>query len=116
MKKYYEHVFKIESYDFNFRFKKIKPTKLLSLSSLFGGDINSEEMEKLFDFALMNTQVLIVDKWHDVVESLPNGEVVYWPESLEDNLSAISEISSKFINDVIKVVFTKSNESMKKTL
>ena len=63
-KKYYEETFKIEGYDHSFRFKKIKPTKLLSITTLFSDKDDPENMEKIFDFALESTEVLLIDKWN----------------------------------------------------
>lgn len=113
MKKYYEIRFNIEGYKHDFKFKKIKPTKLLSLATLFSENQNIETNEEIFDFALQHTEVLLMEKWESVLTILPNGGEVYWPMNLEDNLMAINEIISVFIKEVLNKVFTKSNESPK---
>ncbi len=113
MKKYYEKVFKIEGYDNDFRFKNIKPTKLLSLSTLFADKSDIHSLEQLFDFALLSTEVQVFDKWEPVLTILPTGEMSYWPVNIEDNISAITQIINIFIRDVLNKVFTKSNKSEK---
>lgn len=111
--KYYEMTFKITGYDNSFRFKNIKPTKLLSLATLFTKSNNLASNEQIFDFALLNTEVLIIDKWLSVVEILSNGDYVYWPGDIEDNLIALNEIITTFIKEVLNKVFTSSSKSEK---
>ncbi len=112
-KKYYEKTFKISGYDNNFRFKKIKPTRLLSLATLFSEQQDLATNEQIFDFALLHTEVDLVGQWKPVLTILPTSEEVYWPANLEDNITAINEIITEFIKEVLNKVFTKSNESQK---
>jgi hypothetical protein len=111
--KYYEMTFKITGYDNSFKFKNIKPTKLLSLATLFSKSNDIATNEQIFDFALANTEVLLIDKWTPVITILPNGEYVYWPANLEDNLIALNEIITTFVKEVLNKVFTSSNKSEK---
>lgn len=111
MKKYYEQTFNIEGYEQSFRFKKIQPTKLLSLVTVIGDRNDLESNETLFEFALENAEVLLGKTWEPVVSYLPTKEHIYWPANLEDDLAAINEIITTFIREVLNKVFTKSNES-----
>lgn len=110
-KKYYEQIFKIEGYQNDFKFKKIKPTKLLSLATLFNEVNTLSTNEEIFDFALLNTEVLLGNKWSPVLQVSLTGETIYWPAKLEDDLMAINQIITEFIREVLNKVFTKSNES-----
>ena len=113
MEKYYEKTFKITDYSNEFRFKKIKPTKLLSLATLFNEDNSLEANEQIFDFALLHTEVNLGGQWTQVLTIFQKEGYVYWPMNIEDNLRAINEIITEFIREVLNKVFLKSNESQK---
>jgi len=104
--KYYETSFKIKDYPKEFRIKKISPVKILSIATQFGED-SLEATERIFTFALENTEVLILDKYLPVKEE---GKEVYWPNDIEDNILVLQELVTYFVKNVINIVFQKSSE------
>lgn len=96
--------FKIDNIDFSFRFKKIKPTKLLSLSTQLGSQ-NLETNEQVYDFILENTEVKVEGTWTTIKE-----KEVFFPPILEERLDILQSIVVKFIGEFLTPVFTKSVE------
>lgn len=90
--------------DLQFRFKDISPIKLLALQSTI--DFNDmSKTESLFSFILENTEVNISGTWLNVKVK---DKDVYLPQGIEKDLTVFMEISTIFLDKVIKPVFTKS--------
>lgn len=90
--------------EIQFRFKDISPIKMLALQTCI--DFNDfEKTSKLFSFILENTQSNISGTWTDV--KVKDREV-YFPQGIEKDISLLMEICTKFLNEVVKPVFTKS--------
>ena len=89
-----------------FRFKDISPIKMLALQTTINFD-DFDKTSNLFSFILENTEVNINGSWQPV--KMSNREV-YLPIGIEKELNTLMEICLKFINDVIKPLFKKSEE------
>lgn len=99
--------FSIESLpETQFRFKTISPVKLLSIQMIVDFD-NFDKTTKLFSFILENTEVNIAGTWTNVKMK---DRDVYMPQGIDKNLTALMQICTTFMNDVIKPVFQKSRE------
>lgn len=96
--------FKVNDIDFTFRFKKIKPTKLLSLSTQLGTQ-DLANNESTYDFILENTEVKVEGTWTTIKE-----KDVFFPPILEARLDVLQSIVVKFISEFLAPVFTKSAE------
>lgn len=90
--------------DTQFRFKDISPVKMLALQTNIDFD-DMDKTEKLYGFILENTEVNIAGTWTQVKEK---GRDVYYPVGFDKELDAMMEICVKFLNEVVKPVFTKS--------
>ena len=97
--------FKTESRpEIELRFKDISPIKMLALQTSI--DFNDfDKTAKLFSFILENTQTNISGTWTDL--KLKDREV-YLPQGIEKDLPFLMEVCTKFLNDVVKPIFTKS--------
>ena len=99
--------FDIESKpELHFRFKDISPIKMLALQTTINFD-DFDKASNLFSFILENTEVNISGTWQPV--KMVNREV-YLPVGIEKELNTLMEICLKFINDVVKPLFKKSEE------
>lgn len=98
--------FKIDELDLEFRFKKISPVKILSLSTELGKQ-NIVSNEEVFTIILENTEVDILGQWLPVKEK---AKEVYWPANIEENPSMLQDIITKFIRTVLLPVFQKSSK------
>lgn len=98
--------FKIDGLEAEFRFKKISPVKILSLSTELGKQ-NLVSNEEVFTIILENTEVNILGQWAPVKEK---DKEVYWPANIEENPSMLQDIITKFIRTVLLPVFQKSSK------
>lgn len=110
--KYYEEEFTINALkDYTFRFVKLSPIDILSISN---DVIGSKEDDKLYKRFLTNaiesTQVKVNEKWLPVKEM--NSET-YYPAIIESKPKALLEITNRFFKTVIEPTFIESNESQK---
>lgn len=118
--KYYEQTWSIPSHlDWELRWKKISPIKLMSMGMTLGGNSTKGELDEqmkmnaaLITFALESAEYKIINTWFPVKVE---GEDKYHPEDLESDLKAMQEIVAKFLEDVFYPTFLKSAESQKKT-
>lgn len=102
-----EQEFKIKSKpEYLFRIKKMSPIKLLAFQSVINFD-DMKKTEQMFSIILENIEVKIKDSWLPVKEQ---GRDVYYPIGIEENLNTLMELSTYFLNEVIKPLFQKSGE------
>lgn len=99
--------FKIESLpDVQFRVSKISPIDLLAITTQIDFN-NFVQTKSLYTFALEHTEVKQGEKWFPV--KIANQEV-YTPTTIEENLVALNEIITYFLNEVVTKTFMKSSE------
>ena len=99
--------FKIESLpDLELRFNKLSPVDLLAITTQIDFEKFGQTKE-LFGFALEHTEVKQGEKWFPV--KYP-GKEVYTPTSIEENLLALNQIVTYFLDEVIAKTFMKSSE------
>lgn len=89
-----------------FRDGYVSPVDLLAISTQVDFDAFSKTKE-LFSFALEHTEVMVGDKWLPVKTS---GRDVYMPIGVETNYSALNDICTWYLQNVISKVFTNSAE------
>lgn len=98
--------FRIEGYENQFRFKKLFALDILSLQTLV--DFNDfEKTKKFYVFIIEHTEVNVGGTWLNVKEQ---GREVYTPDRIKNDAKAFQDIITKFMDDVLKPVFQKSNE------
>lgn len=98
-------VFRIPGRNNEFRVKKISPTTLLALQVTL--DFNDlSKTQSLMNFILEHIEVNINGQW---VQFKEIGRDVYYPVGIEKDLSFLTELVTKFLNDYLKPLFTKSN-------
>lgn len=98
-------VFRLPGKTNEFRVKKISPTTLLSLQvTLDFNDI--KKTTELMNFILEHIEVNIGGQW---VQFKETGRDVYYPVGIEKDLSTLTELVTKFLNDYLKPLFTKSS-------
>lgn len=96
--------FKVDDIDFTFRYKKIKPTKLLALSTQLGNqDLTTNE--EVYDLILENTEVKVEGSWVTLKE-----REVFFPPILEERLDVLQSLVIKFIKDYLTPVFMRPEE------
>lgn len=91
---------------FEFRFMKLPATELLALQT----QLNFDEFEKAkfaTKYILEHTEVEVAGQWLPVKEK--NREV-YYPQHIDENITALNSILTMFLTNVIKPLFQKSNE------
>ena len=99
--------FTIESLpSLQFRTAAISPVDLLAITTQIDFD-KYQQTKMLYTFALEHIEVKQGEKWFPV--KLP-GQEVYTPTSLGENLVALNEIITYFLNEVVAKTFTKSSE------
>ena len=106
-----EKEFNIKTRKETFKIAKISPVELLSISTQINFN-NLQQTETVFNFALEHTLVKIEDSWLPVKEK---SKEVYWPATMETDFLSLNELITYFLNNVIKKVFTKSEELNKTT-
>lgn len=90
-----------------FRVGKIGAVEMLALQTQI--DFKSlVQTETVFNFIFEHIEVEIAGKWIPVKEK--NREV-YYPVDLEEDMNALHELLFYFLNNVVKPLFVKSNES-----
>lgn len=100
--------FKIESRTEEFKVGKITPVEFLGISSqlaLIDNYINATEVSK---FALEHCLVKMGEKW---VPVKTKGSEVYMPLGIEEDIFALNEIFTYFVENVLLKAFTNSRES-----
>jgi hypothetical protein len=117
MAKYYETEWSIPSHpDWVFRFKRVSPVTMMSISLALkqSDDMNSriDTNETLINFALENIEYKVMTQWFSVKTK---GEDIFYPSSLETDITAMMELAGKFLNEIFYPTFTKSDESQKTT-
>lgn len=90
---------------YQFRFIKIKPTKILALTSMLGGESNFSQKEFVIDFALSNTEIKIDSVWNKVKD----GDL-FFPPILEERLDVMRQIVDKFTLNFLVPLFHKPAE------
>lgn len=119
MAKYYENEWNIPSHqDWTFRYKKVSPIAMMAMSMSFKKnddedfDLNDkiESNEALINFALEHIEYKVMTEWFPVKSK--NDDTLY-PASLEYDMTAMIELTSKFLKEVFYPTFTKSDESQK---
>lgn len=93
-----------------FRNSTLKATELLALQTQISFD-NINQTETLFNYILEHVEVEIAGTWCKLKEK--NREI-YYPIGIENEIQALNEIIIYFLNDILKPIFTKSNESSQK--
>ena len=100
--------FKIDSYkDLTFRVGKIDAIQMLAFRTTMDFT-NIESTESTYKFVFEHLEVNVGNKWIPVKEKDIN---VYYPDGLDNNLNAMNELLAYFLNNVVKPLFMKSNES-----
>lgn len=99
--------FTIEGYSQTFRVKKMNAIEALAFRTTFDIDDFNSTVDALYRI-LEYVEVKVVDKWLPVKEK---NEMSFMPTGIEDNVNAINQISKFFINDYLKPLFRKSDES-----
>lgn len=89
-----------------FRTTKVSPVDLFALSSQLNMT-NMAQSKEVATFALEHLECKISEKWVPVKTKDMD---VYMPIGLEENLVAITELITEFINKVVAPAFTKSSE------
>ena len=88
---------------YDFRFCKISPVKMLALQTQINFK-DMEQTERFFSFILENTEVRINDVWCKVKLN-----DAYTPFGIEDNIKALQDITTVFLERILKPVFLESN-------
>lgn len=89
-----------------FRVGKISPIELLALQTQFNFE-NMTQSQTVMTFILEHTEVEICGQWFKVKEV---GKESYLPDNISDDLFALQEIITYFLNEVFKPAFMKSGE------
>lgn len=120
--KYYEEEFTIDNFgDYHFRFIKLDPITLLDISNdlILSQSGSKSPNESLEDFekrkklayrryltsAVESCEVKIKESWQKVKVN-----DIYCPATLETNIIALTELTNKFFELVIKPVFIASDK------
>ena len=102
--------FKINSRKEEYRVANISPVDMLAISTQI--DFENFKMTKvLIQFCLENTEVKMGEKWLPV--KMKDKEI-YQPRDIVNDFTALNEIFTYMMSEVIAKVFTKSNESTEK--
>lgn len=99
--------FQIKSRNEVFRIKQMNAIETLALNT----QISFQNMQKttaLFNIVLERIEVKCGNDWLPVKEK---DQDVFYPSGIENDLNAIDELITYFMNDYLKPIFMKSNES-----
>ena len=99
--------FTITGYPNMFRPKKMNAIELLALRSQIDFD-SFEATQHLYELILNNIEVEFNGQWLPVREVNRNKNVDYYPNGIDENVDAISELIKYFMKEVLTPVFTKS--------
>lgn len=98
-------VFRMNGKTNEFRIKKISPTTLLALQVTLDFD-DLAKTQNLMNFILENIEVNINGSW---VQFKEKGRDVYYPIGIEKDLSFLTELVTKFLNEYLKPLFMRSS-------
>lgn len=98
-------IFKIEALpDLEFRTKKMSAIDINVISTTL--DLNDAvKLAKNYEYVLEHLEVNIMGSWVQVKK-----REEYWPNGLEDNVEAVSQLFQWFVENVVFKVFLKSSE------
>lgn len=99
--------FKIKSREGQFRVKKMNAIELLALQTQIDFD-NMDTTMSLYNDILERIEYKSGESWLPVKEPDHN---IYYPAGIEDDVHAIQELISTFMEDFFKPTFQNSNES-----
>lgn len=99
--------FKIKSRNEVFRIKQMNAIETLALNTQISFQ-NIEKTTQLFNIVLERIEVRCGNDWLPVKEK---GHDIFYPAGIENDVHAIDELITYFMNEYLKPIFTKSNES-----
>jgi len=99
--------FTIKDYSQTFRVKKMNAIEALAFRTTFDIDDFDSTVNSLYRI-LEYVEVKVGDTWLPVKEK---NAMSFMPAGIENNVLAINKISKTFINDYLKPLFPKSDES-----
>lgn len=99
--------FKIKSRNEVFRIKQMNAIETLALNTQISFQ-NIEKTTQLFNIVLERIEVKCGNDWLPVKEK---GQDIFYPAGIENDVHAIDELITYFMNEYLKPIFTKSNES-----
>lgn len=91
-----------------FRVGKISPTSLLAITTQIDFD-KFKQTEVLFTFALEHLECLPDATTNNWVPVKVAGRDIYMPLGIEENLTALNELITWFLENIIAKNFTKSS-------
>lgn len=102
--------FKIKQFpESEFKIGHLPATELMALQTQL--DFNSFEKSNVaFTYMLEHMLVRVGEDWLPVKEK---GEEIFYPNGIEENLTALKELTRHFMKEVIVPLFPKSDESKK---
>lgn len=92
--------FKVKDCEFVFRYTRIKPTLLLSMTTqLAFNDLNKNT--KIYDLILNHTEVKVDGVWNKLMDI--QGD--YFPPILENRIDVLNQIITKYLNEYLAPSF-----------
>ena len=102
-----DKTFKIANYEQYFRIKPMSAIETLAIRT----QISLKDMRsamKFYTTILEHIEVEICEKWLPVKTE---GREIYYPDGIENDVTAVDELMQYFTKEYLEPVFTKSRES-----
>jgi hypothetical protein len=100
-------LFTVEGYDYQFRLAKMNALDVLAFRTQVSFD-SMENARALFAKVIENIEIQVGQQWFPCKEK---DREIYYPAELDTNIDLLNKLVGYFLNDFLKPVFRKSNES-----
>lgn len=107
-----QEVFKVEGYEYEFRFAKMNAIDILAFQTQYKFD-NFEMSQNSIKNVLEHIEVHAGESWIPVKTK---NQEVYTPDSILEDVQLLLKLINSFSEKIIRPVFQKSEESQLKTL